>query len=161
MLLAAQAFFFHCRPMCRTCILPVCFLEIQPEETDSNRERSRALIKPHDTRVAVRPATGSAHPRLLRDFFFFFKEPSFQNKQQPCKYFFSYFFSLSVCTMGCAISGLGTKAEFGERRTEDAASAAAAAAAVYPRDDQIQMIKESWKVIRDDIAKVGIIMFVR
>lgn len=62
--------------------------------------------------------------------------------------------------MGCAISGLGTKAEFGERRTEDAASAAAAAA-VYPRDDQIQMIKESWKVIRDDIAKVGIIMFVR
>lgn len=63
--------------------------------------------------------------------------------------------------MGCAISGLGTKAEFGERRTEDAASAAAAAAAVYPRDDQIQMIKESWKVIRDDIAKVGIIMFVR
>lgn len=61
--------------------------------------------------------------------------------------------------MGCAISGLGTKAEFGERRTEDAASAAAAA--VYPRDDQIQMIKESWKVIRDDIAKVGIIMFVR
>lgn len=67
-----------------------------------------------------------------------------------------------MCTMGCAISGLGTKAEFGERRTEDAASAAAAAAAaVYPRDDQIQMIKESWKVIRDDIAKVGIIMFVR
>ncbi|XP_051242523.1 x globin [Dicentrarchus labrax] len=58
--------------------------------------------------------------------------------------------------MGCAISGLAAKAEFGERNTEDAAVAAA-----YPREDQIQMIKESWKVIRDDIAKVGIIMFVR
>lgn len=56
--------------------------------------------------------------------------------------------------MGCAISGLGIKGEFGERTTEEAA-------AVYPREDQIQMIKESWKVIRDDIAKVGIIMFVR
>ncbi len=59
--------------------------------------------------------------------------------------------------MGCAISGLSAKAEFEERSAEDAA----AAAAVYPREDQIQMIKESWKVIRDDIAKVGIIMFVR
>ncbi|XP_036981285.1 x globin [Acanthopagrus latus] len=58
--------------------------------------------------------------------------------------------------MGCAISGLAAKAEFGERTTEDAAAAAA-----HPREDQIQMIKESWKVIRDDIAKVGIIMFVR
>ncbi|KAM8736678.1 x globin [Acanthopagrus schlegelii] len=57
--------------------------------------------------------------------------------------------------MGCAISGLAAKAEFGERTTEDAAAAA------HPREDQIQMIKESWKVIRDDIAKVGIIMFVR
>lgn len=56
--------------------------------------------------------------------------------------------------MGCAISGLAAKAEFGERNIEDAA-------AVYPREDQIQMIKKSWKVIRDDIAKVGIIMFVR
>lgn len=60
--------------------------------------------------------------------------------------------------MGCAISGLAAKAEFGERNREDAAAAAAAA---YPSEDQIQMIKESWKVIRDDIAKVGIIMFVR
>lgn len=60
--------------------------------------------------------------------------------------------------MGCAISGLAAKAEFGERNTEDAAAAAAAA---HPREEQIQMIKESWKVIRDDIAKVGIIMFVR
>ena len=65
--------------------------------------------------------------------------------------------------MGCAISGLGAKAEFGERSAdeEDAAAAAAAAAVVYPKKDQIQMIKDSWKVIRDDIAKVGIIMFVR
>ncbi|XP_034530311.1 x globin [Notolabrus celidotus] len=58
--------------------------------------------------------------------------------------------------MGCAISGLAAKAEFGERNTD-----AAATAAVCPSGDQIQMIKESWKVIRDDIAKVGIIMFVR
>nr|XP_020485620.1 neuroglobin-like [Labrus bergylta] len=57
--------------------------------------------------------------------------------------------------MGCAISGLAAKAEFGERNTD------AAASAVCPSGDQIQMIKESWKVIRDDIAKVGIIMFVR
>lgn len=59
--------------------------------------------------------------------------------------------------MGCAISSLGTKAEFGERGAEEEEDAAA----VYPREDQIQMIKDSWKVIRDDIAKVGIIMFVR
>nr|XP_046269565.1 x globin [Scatophagus argus] len=58
--------------------------------------------------------------------------------------------------MGCAISGLAAKTEFGARNTEDAAAAAA-----FPREDQIQMIKESWKVIRDDISKVGIIMFVR
>ncbi|XP_078133291.1 x globin [Sander vitreus] len=57
--------------------------------------------------------------------------------------------------MGCAISGLAAKAEFGDRTTEKAAGAA------YPSEDQIQMIKESWKVIQDDIAKVGIIMFVR
>uniref|UniRef100_UPI0037E76A70 x globin n=1 Tax=Semicossyphus pulcher TaxID=241346 RepID=UPI0037E76A70 len=55
--------------------------------------------------------------------------------------------------MGCAISGLAAKAEFGERSTD--------AAAACPSEAQIQMIKESWKVIRDDIAKVGIIMFVR
>nr|CAG25725.1 globin X [Tetraodon nigroviridis] len=62
--------------------------------------------------------------------------------------------------MGCAISSLGAKAEFGDRSAEEE-DAAAAAAVVYPREDQIQMIKDSWKVIRDDIAKVGIIMFVR
>uniref|UniRef100_A0A3Q3VM38 Globin domain-containing protein n=1 Tax=Mola mola TaxID=94237 RepID=A0A3Q3VM38_MOLML len=62
--------------------------------------------------------------------------------------------------MGCAVSGLGAKADFGERSAEHG-DAAAAADAVYPREEQVQMIKESWKVIRDDIAKVGIIMFVR
>lgn len=56
--------------------------------------------------------------------------------------------------MGCAISGLAAKSEFAEKTSEDAAAA-------YPSEDQIQMIKDSWKVIRDDIAKVGIIMFVR
>ncbi|XP_029349447.1 x globin [Echeneis naucrates] len=56
--------------------------------------------------------------------------------------------------MGCAISGLAAKADFGEKNTEDAA-------ALRPSEDQIQMIKDSWRVIRDDIAKVGIIMFVR
>lgn len=61
--------------------------------------------------------------------------------------------------MGCAISSLGAKAEFGERSADE--EDAAAAVVVYPREDQIQMIKDSWKVIRDDIAKVGIIMFVR
>ncbi|XP_068194968.1 x globin [Antennarius striatus] len=55
--------------------------------------------------------------------------------------------------MGCAISGLAAKAEFEEKSPEDAA--------VCPPEEQIHMIKESWKVIRDDIAKVGIIMFVR
>lgn len=60
--------------------------------------------------------------------------------------------------MGCAISGLSAKAEFGEKSAEEED---ADAAVVCPRDDQIQMIKDSWKVIRDDIAKVGIIMFVR
>ena len=55
--------------------------------------------------------------------------------------------------MGCAISGLAAKSEFAERGREDAAA--------HPSEEQIQMIKDSWKVIRDDIAKVGIIMFVR
>ncbi|XP_028251149.1 x globin [Parambassis ranga] len=58
--------------------------------------------------------------------------------------------------MGCAISGLAAKSQFAWKNTEDAAAAAA-----HPTEDQIQMIKDSWKVIRDDIAKVGIIMFVR
>ncbi|XP_047466494.1 x globin [Mugil cephalus] len=57
--------------------------------------------------------------------------------------------------MGCAISGLAAKTDFADRNAEDAG------AAVRLNQDQIQMIKDSWKVIRDDIAKVGIIMFVR
>lgn len=56
--------------------------------------------------------------------------------------------------MGCAISGLAEKAEFGEKNTDDGAAA-------HPSEDQVEMIKESWKVIRDDIAKVGIIVFVK
>uniref|UniRef100_A0A087XVE5 X globin n=1 Tax=Poecilia formosa TaxID=48698 RepID=A0A087XVE5_POEFO len=60
--------------------------------------------------------------------------------------------------MGCAISGLATKSEFSQRDREEAAAAAAAA---HLSEEQVQMIKDSWKVIRDDIAKVGIIMFVR
>uniref|UniRef100_A0A1A7Y4Y7 Globin X, Uncharacterized protein n=1 Tax=Iconisemion striatum TaxID=60296 RepID=A0A1A7Y4Y7_9TELE len=58
--------------------------------------------------------------------------------------------------MGCAISGLATKSEFALKDGEDAAAAAA-----HLTEEQIQIIKDSWKVIRDDIAKVGIIMFVR
>ncbi|XP_068608013.1 x globin [Brachionichthys hirsutus] len=53
--------------------------------------------------------------------------------------------------MGCAISGLAAKAAR-EENPEDVAC---------PPEEQIHMIRESWKVIRDDIAKVGIIMFVR
>ncbi|PWA16396.1 x globin [Gambusia affinis] len=60
--------------------------------------------------------------------------------------------------MGCAISGLATKTEFSQRDRDEAAAAAAAA---HLSEEQVQMIKDSWKVIRDDIAKVGIIMFVR
>ncbi|XP_036406503.1 cytoglobin-2-like [Megalops cyprinoides] len=55
--------------------------------------------------------------------------------------------------MGCAISGLGLVAKpVGDARDEDVA---------VPSQEQIDMIKESWKVIQEDIAKVGIIMFVR
>ncbi|XP_061598951.1 x globin [Cololabis saira] len=61
--------------------------------------------------------------------------------------------------MGCAISGLAERSEYAERSRD--AAAAAAAAAQHPNEQHIQMIKDSWKVIRDDIAKVGIIMFVR
>lgn len=54
--------------------------------------------------------------------------------------------------MGCAISVLAPKTA-GECKTEDAV--------VHLSKEQIEMIKESWKVIQEDIAKVGIIMFVR
>uniref|UniRef100_A0A8C1UA67 X globin n=1 Tax=Cyprinus carpio TaxID=7962 RepID=A0A8C1UA67_CYPCA len=57
--------------------------------------------------------------------------------------------------MGCAISGSGLASRTAEsRNTEDEAPAR-----LTP--DHIQLIKESWKVIQEDIAKVGIIMFVR
>ncbi|XP_048830831.1 x globin [Brienomyrus brachyistius] len=57
--------------------------------------------------------------------------------------------------MGCAISGLGLapKSGKGMRQAEPAATR------LSPQ--QIDMIQESWKVIQEDIAKVGIIMFVR
>uniref|UniRef100_A0A673LCM8 Neuroglobin-1-like n=1 Tax=Sinocyclocheilus rhinocerous TaxID=307959 RepID=A0A673LCM8_9TELE len=57
--------------------------------------------------------------------------------------------------MGCAISGSGLTPRTAEsRHTEDEAPAR-----LTP--DHIQLIRESWKVIQEDIAKVGIIMFVR
>ncbi|KAG5857635.1 x globin [Anguilla anguilla] len=57
--------------------------------------------------------------------------------------------------MGCAISGLGSAPKpTGEAKDEEAT-------ATHLNEEQIEMIKESWKVIQEDIAKVGIIMFVR
>ncbi|XP_051941889.1 x globin isoform X2 [Hippocampus zosterae] len=60
--------------------------------------------------------------------------------------------------MGCAISGLAETADLGEKSTRDAGRRGGGA---HPSQNQIDMINESWKVIRDDIAKVGIIVFVR
>lgn len=58
--------------------------------------------------------------------------------------------------MGCAISGSGlTPGTQESRNIEDAEGPAR----LTPR--HIHLIKESWKVIQEDIAKVGIIMFVR
>ncbi|KAG5266183.1 hypothetical protein AALO_G00250700 [Alosa alosa] len=57
--------------------------------------------------------------------------------------------------MGCAISGLG----LAPRQTTEPKSEEDAVA--HLTGDQIDMIKDSWKVIQEDIAKVGIIMFVR
>ncbi|XDV43783.1 hypothetical protein PO909_012193 [Leuciscus waleckii] len=58
--------------------------------------------------------------------------------------------------MGCAISGSGLTPRTQEiGNTEDAEGSAS----LTPR--HIHLIKESWKVIQEDIAKVGIIMFVR
>ncbi|XP_061751408.1 x globin isoform X2 [Nerophis ophidion] len=54
--------------------------------------------------------------------------------------------------MGCAISGLAQSADLGEKKLEEGSCLS---------EDSIEMIKESWKVIKDDIAKVGIIVFVR
>ncbi|XP_054652158.1 x globin [Dunckerocampus dactyliophorus] len=55
--------------------------------------------------------------------------------------------------MGCAISGLAESADLGEKSAHPDGA--------HLSQDDIDMIKESWKVIRDDIAKVGIIVFVR
>ncbi|XP_061824682.1 x globin [Nerophis lumbriciformis] len=55
--------------------------------------------------------------------------------------------------MGCAISGLAQSADLGEKKVLEEGSRLSEAS--------IEMIKESWKVIKDDIAKVGIIVFVR
>ncbi|KAK9960269.1 hypothetical protein ABG768_010342 [Culter alburnus] len=57
--------------------------------------------------------------------------------------------------MGCAISGSGLTPRTAEIRTTEHESPAR----LTPR--HIHLIKESWKVIQEDIAKVGIIMFVR
>ncbi|KAK7904996.1 hypothetical protein WMY93_017603 [Mugilogobius chulae] len=51
------------------------------------------------------------------------------------------------------VACLAGKSDFGEKAVDEAPA--------HLSDAQIQMIKDSWKVIRDDIAKVGIIMFVR
>ncbi|XP_053489269.1 x globin [Ictalurus furcatus] len=56
--------------------------------------------------------------------------------------------------MGCAISGLG----LAPKNTTEAASEDDAP---HLTSEHIAMIKESWKVIQEDIAKVGIIVFVR
>lgn len=57
--------------------------------------------------------------------------------------------------MGCAISGLGLAPKTTGEATDDEV------AATHLSEVHIEMIKESWKVIQEDIAKVGIIMFVR
>ncbi|XP_061700730.1 x globin [Syngnathoides biaculeatus] len=61
--------------------------------------------------------------------------------------------------MGCAISGLAESAGLAEKIVRD--RDAGGGLGQHPSRGQIDMIKESWKVIRDDIAKVGIIVFVR
>ncbi|KAF5890856.1 neuroglobin-like, partial [Clarias magur] len=58
--------------------------------------------------------------------------------------------------MGCAISGLG----LAPKKATEAASEEEEEEAQLS-SEHITMIKESWKVIQEDIAKVGIIVFVR
>ncbi|KAI5610726.1 x globin [Silurus asotus] len=53
--------------------------------------------------------------------------------------------------MGCAISGLGLAPKKPVEEDE----------APHLTGEHIDLIKESWKVIQEDIAKVGIIVFVR
>uniref|UniRef100_W5N545 X globin n=1 Tax=Lepisosteus oculatus TaxID=7918 RepID=W5N545_LEPOC len=55
--------------------------------------------------------------------------------------------------MGCAISGLGLAPKQIDATEEEALP--------HLSDHHIEQIKDSWKVIQEDIAKVGIIMFVR
>ncbi|XP_060789964.1 x globin [Neoarius graeffei] len=61
--------------------------------------------------------------------------------------------------MGCAVSGLG----LASKKSAEAASKEQEEAEEAPHlsSEHIHMIKESWKVIQEDIAKVGIIVFVR
>ncbi|TRY96262.1 hypothetical protein DNTS_013758 [Danionella cerebrum] len=59
--------------------------------------------------------------------------------------------------MGCAISGSGLRPRTQEK--ERAGLKEDAPSSLSP--NQIQLIKESWRVIEEDIARVGIIMFVR
>ncbi|XP_052009356.1 cytoglobin-2-like [Xyrauchen texanus] len=61
--------------------------------------------------------------------------------------------------MGCAISGSGLTPRAPENRDRDTGNEGEAPA--HLSEHQIHMIKDSWRVIQEDIAKVGIIMFVR
>ncbi|KPP77691.1 neuroglobin-like, partial [Scleropages formosus] len=56
-------------------------------------------------------------------------------------------------SMGCAISGTG----LAPKVARDAGDSVLARLS----GEQVHLIKESWKVIQEDIARVGIIMFVR
>ncbi|XP_007891388.1 x globin [Callorhinchus milii] len=56
--------------------------------------------------------------------------------------------------MGCAISGPGQYPASGR---EDVV----AVASLSLSDRQTQLVKETWRLVQEDIAKVGIIMFVR
>ncbi|KAM9466168.1 x globin [Clarias gariepinus] len=60
--------------------------------------------------------------------------------------------------MGCAISGLGLAPK---KATEAVSEEEEEEEEVHLSSEHITMIKESWKVIQEDIAKVGIIVFVR
>lgn len=77
--------------------------------------------------------------------------PGAQTFLSVCLNYFLVNFAVAR-TMGCAISGLAPKTA-GESKTEDSVA--------HLSKEQIEMIKESWKVIQEDIAKVGIILFVR
>ncbi|XP_057200815.1 x globin isoform X2 [Triplophysa rosa] len=67
--------------------------------------------------------------------------------------------SRAAVRMGCAISGSDLTAASGPHERRDADEHHQTPAQLTQH--QIHIIKESWKVIQEDIAKVGIIMFVR